>query len=127
MNLICPLCGREFTPSKYRPNSQRICSDPLCQRSRQLGNMKKWRGENPHYFKMDETRSAHWIKVHKERIKKWRKKNPDYFKNYRKKYKDRHKNYMREYMRRYRLRRGLVAKPPAALPAQPPTPTETVS
>ena len=107
---ICPICQREFTPSKYRPNSQKFCSDVACQRQRQLGNMKQWRVSNPHYFKMDETRSPYWKRLYKQRIQKWRKNNPQYFKEYRQKYKERHRGYMREYMRRYRRKKALLAE-----------------
>ena len=98
----CVLCGKIFSPSKYRPIAQQICSDPACQHKRQLENMKKWRRTNPHYFRQDEVRGVYWRELYKRRIRRWRKEHPEYFKKYREKYKSQHKEYMREYMRRYR-------------------------
>ena len=99
---ICVLCGKAFVPSKYRPATQRACSDPACQHARQLANMKRWRMSNPHYFRQDELRGAYWKDLSRRRIRKWRKAHPEYFKEYRERYKPQHRDYMREYMRRYR-------------------------
>lgn len=126
MMKVCELCGKEFTASKYRPNTQKICSDPECQRKRQLANMKTWRQRNPHYFKQDDTRNLYWRETYKSRIRKWRKEHPEYFKKYREKYKDRHTEYMREYMRRYRMlkKKDKEASLPAAPAVKPPTPPQ---
>jgi len=102
MEKNCVICGKIFTPSKYRPAAQQVCSDPLCQHKRQLENMKKWRRGNPHYFRQDEIRGAYWRELYRRRIRRWRKEHPEYFKRYRERYKAQHKEYMREYMRRYR-------------------------
>lgn len=102
MEKICRICGKTFIPSKYRQETQGACSDPVCQHKRQLENMKRWRRQNPYYFKLDEIRGAYWRDMYRRRIKKWRKEHPEYFKSYREKYKDQHREYMREYMRRYR-------------------------
>ncbi len=105
MEKLCKLCGKSFISSKYRPERQGICSDPVCQHKRQLENMKTWRRNNPHYFKMDEIRGAYWQELYRRRIRKWGKAHPEYFRKYRERYKQRHKDYMREYMRRYRNER----------------------
>ncbi len=108
MEKICKICGKSFIASKYRLEFQIICSDPACQRRRQLENMKQWRKRNPHYFKQDSLRGEHWRQLYKKRIKRWRKEHPDYFKQYREKNKIVHKDYMREYMRRYRTKRRSI-------------------
>jgi hypothetical protein len=102
MEKNCIICGKIFSPSKYRPAAQQVCSDPLCQHKRQLENMKKWRRGNPHYFRQDEIRGAYWRELYRRRIRRWRREHPEYFKRYRERYKAQHKEYMREYMRRYR-------------------------
>jgi|GEM_PF-784354 len=112
MEKICVICSKTFSPSKYREQAQVVCSDPVCQHKRQLENMKKWRRDNPHYFKQDELRGAYWRNLYRRRIKRWRKDHREYFKNYRERYKDRHKDYMREYMRRYRNTKKSVLTEP---------------
>ena len=130
MEKICKLCQRPFMSSKYRPQAQEICSDPVCQHTKHLENMKRWRRANPHYFKQDELRGAHWRELYRRRIRRWRKAHPEYFKKYRDKYKDRHREYMREYMRRYRhlRKRALMqegAVGPLSQPIQLPPPPQT--
>ncbi|OIO81134.1 MAG: hypothetical protein COW11_05670 [Candidatus Omnitrophica bacterium CG12_big_fil_rev_8_21_14_0_65_43_15] len=102
MEKNCVICNKIFTPTKYRPQAQEVCSDPVCQHKRQLENMKRWRRNNPHYFRQDEIRGVYWRELYRRRIRRWRKEHPEYFKKYRDRYKAQHREYMREYMRRYR-------------------------
>ncbi len=100
----CKICGKSFTPNKYRPN-QNICSSIECQYQRQLDNMKEWRGRNPNYFKYKESHDSSWKQTCKQRSLDWRKKHMDYLKLYREEHRDRHREYMRDYMRNYRKKK----------------------
>lgn len=97
----CIICGKWFLPNKYRTR-QEVCSNVECQYHRQLTNMSKWRGRNPHYFKYRERKDTTWKEVCRERSKRWRSRHREYLSLYRKENKERHREYMREYMREYR-------------------------
>lgn len=101
---MCPICKKWFLPNKYRPNQQ-ICSNIECQYKRQLENMKKWRDNNPHYFKYKEMRDVKWKEVCRDRARKWRQHHLEYLKLYRQEHKEEHREYMRKYMREYRKRK----------------------
>jgi len=107
---ICPICGRSFSPNKYRPN-QTICSAIECQYQRQLDNMKKWRERNPNYFRYKESQDTSWKETCKQRALQWRKKHLDYLKLYREEHRDRHREYMRDYMREYRKKKKGLQNP----------------
>ena len=108
---ICKICGKEFLPNKYRRN-QEICSSLECQYKRQLENMKKWRGQNPDYFKTREMQDATWKEACKKRSKSWRERHLEYLKLYRQEHKDEHRTYMKEYMREYRKKKKQINLPP---------------
>ena len=115
---ICKTCGREFFPNKYRRN-QEVCSSLECQYKRQLENMKKWRGENPDYFKAREMSDLTWKDASKTRSKSWRERHLEYLKLYRQEHKEDHRMYMKEYMREYRKKKKL-GEPPPTLPENNP-------
>ena len=115
---LCSYCQKSFTPNKYSP-SQKICSDVLCQKKRQLDSMKTWREKNPNYFKYDESKGVNWIETQRKRSRLWRQSNPEKIKSYRQSHLDEYRAYMREYMRQYREK-----KKPAA-PPQGPVSSET--
>ena len=100
----CEICGKPFTPSKYRPNQQ-ICSNVECQYERQLSNMAVWRKKNPNYFKYKEAQDASWKETCRERSLEWRRKHKEYLKLYREAHKSRHRDYMKDYMREYRKKK----------------------
>lgn len=97
----CIFCHETFTPNKYSPK-QTTCSNPECQKRRQLESMKQWRQSHPNYFKFDETKPAEWIQKQRERSKLWRQSNPDKVRAYRQVHLNDYRQYMREYMRQYR-------------------------
>ncbi len=98
---VCVNCQSSFVPNKYSPR-QSVCSDPACQRKRQLESMRLWREKNPNYFKYDESKGAEWIQIQRKRSKEWRQKNPDKVRSYRSAHLEEYRSYMREYMRSYR-------------------------
>jgi hypothetical protein len=87
-------------PNKYRPN-QEACSDPACQRLRQLQNQSAWRNKNPDYFKCLGQEQA-WQEKRRRYNRLWKVANKDYVKNYETVHKEQRREYMREYMRKYR-------------------------
>lgn len=96
----CTLCGREFTPNKYRP-IQKICSAPECQLKRQYSNVDDWRRRNPNYFRV-KGQDIQWKLLCRKRSRTWRKRHQDYPRKYRRIHRQDIRLYMREYMRRYR-------------------------
>ena len=98
---ICIYCHVSFTPNKYSPK-QTTCSNPECQKRRQLESMKQWRQSHPNYFKFDETKPVEWIQKQRERSKQWRQSNPDKVRAYRQIHLEDYRQYMRDYMRQYR-------------------------
>lgn len=113
----CPFCQSPFVPNKYAVR-QKVCSNPDCQRRRQLESMRQWRERNPNYFKYDESKGLEWLETQRQRSRVWRQKNPDKVRSYRKAHLEEYRNYMREYMRRYRQQKKEQTPPPA-----PPAPT----
>ena len=112
---LCILCGTSFTPNKYSPR-QTICSNPACQKKRQLESMRVWREQHPRYFKYDESKGQGWLDAQRKRSKLWRQRNPDKVRAYRMTHHEEYRRYMREYMRQYREKK---------MPGQaPPTPGE---
>ncbi len=110
----CVYCKTEFTPNKYAPR-QKVCSNPECQKKRQLDSMKLWRENHPNYFKYDESKGAEWLENQRERSRKWRRGNPDKVKSYRQKHLGEYRRYMRDYMRRHRAKlknAGTAETPP---------------
>lgn len=98
--VICIICGKEFAPSKYRP-SQKVCSKVACQKMRQLQNEKKWRQNNPEYFRtlgQDES----WKKIRSLYNKNWRQTHKDYLTEYSKEHSTERRQYMKNYMQKYR-------------------------
>ncbi len=118
-SLICAHCNRPFSPNKYSPR-QKVCSEPGCQKKRQLESMQAWRERNPSYFKYDESKSPDWLENQRNRSRQWRAKNPDKVRYYRQSHSGEYRKYMREYMRQYRERRkgpeggASSPQPPAA-------------
>lgn len=113
----CIFCQTPFAPNKYSPR-QKVCSNPVCQKKRQLESMKEWRLRHPDYFKYDESKGQEWLDLQRRRSKLWRQKNPDKVRSYRQAHSQEYRNYMREYMRKYRERKKGSAPPPA--PENPP-------
>ena len=64
----CVYCGTSFTPNKYSPR-QKVCSNPVCQKKRQLDSMKVWREKYPNYFKYDESKGPEWVNRQRQRSK----------------------------------------------------------
>lgn len=96
----CKICQKEFIPSKYRPN-QKVCSQPECQRLRQISNEREWRLRNPDYFKcLDQ--EASWKESRHRYSKLWRKTHAESLKNYEISHKEQRRQYMKEYMREQR-------------------------
>lgn len=98
---FCVHCKASFLPSKYSPR-QSVCSNPECQKKRQLESMRVWREKNPNYFKYDESKGKEWIDTQRKRSKQWRQNNPDKVRSYRSAHLEEYRRYMREYMRSYR-------------------------
>ncbi|MCX7927236.1 MAG: hypothetical protein N2606_03770 [Candidatus Omnitrophica bacterium] len=96
----CRICQNEFTPNKYHPKQQ-VCTNPACQRVRQLENMKIWRQKNPDYFK-SLGQEKQWREVKARYHKLWGGKNKEYLKKYAEAHRAERSEYMRNYMRRYR-------------------------
>jgi hypothetical protein len=114
----CLYCQTPFTPNKYSPR-QKICSNPECQKKRQLESMRVWRERNPNYFKYDESKGLAWLETQRQRSRAWRQKNPDKVRAYREQHSEEYRQYMREYMRRYReSKKARPAEPP--IPENPP-------
>lgn len=108
---VCVRCNRPFLPNKYSPR-QTVCSDPACQKKRQLESMRRWREHNPNYFKYDESKGQPWLQMQRKRSKLWREKNPDKVRGYRLAHHEEYRQYMREYMRQYREKKK-TQRPPA--------------
>ncbi len=96
----CRICQNEFTPDKYHPR-QSVCSQPACQKQRQLENLSAWRQKNPDYFKGLEQDAA-WREKRRNYNKLWKKANQKEIKEYAKKNKEQRREYMRFYMQEYR-------------------------
>lgn len=96
----CKICQNEFVPNKYHPHQQ-ICSQPACQRARQIQNEREWRLKNPDYFK-SRGQEAAWRRIRQRYNKLWSSTHKDYLKKYEASHKEQRREYMREYMRRYR-------------------------
>lgn len=104
---ICKFCQNEFIPNKYRPQ-QIACSDSVCQKKRQLGNLKAWREKNPYYFTYGHY-ELDWKGDYKKRARDWRSRHPDYMRQYAQAHKEERRQYMREYMRRRRSAQKTVS------------------
>jgi len=109
----CVYCHSSFVPNKYSPR-QKVCSNPDCQKKRQLESMKVWRERNPNYFKYDESKGLVWLETQRKRSKTWRAKNPDKIRAYRQSHTDEYRRYMKEYMRQYREKKKTAPAPPPA-------------
>ena len=107
----CRYCSTSFQPNKYAPR-QTVCSNPDCQKKRQLESMRQWREKNPSYFKYDESKGIQWLETQRRRSREWRQKNPDKVRSYRQTHEEEYRSYMREYMQRYRLKQK--PEPPAS-------------
>jgi hypothetical protein len=90
----CIVCNKKFVPDKWHPN-QKVCFNDSCKVEHRKELLKKWRSKYSDYF-LNRTDNL-------ELMRKWRKDNPLYYKNYRKgNLKIRIKN--REYVSAYRAR-----------------------
>lgn len=98
--MVCKFCNKKFIANKYRPNQQ-ICSDPACQRLRQLQNQMEWRQKNPDYFKCLGQEQA-WQEKRRRYNRLWKAANKGYVKTYETEHREQRREYMREYMRKYR-------------------------
>ena len=96
----CKICQNEFILNKYHPQQQ-VCSQPECQKTRQIQNEKEWRMRNPDYFKCLGQESA-WRESRHRYSKLWKTTHKDYAQQYEENHKLQRREYMREYMRRYR-------------------------
>ena len=102
---VCIYCGISFAPNKYAPR-QKVCSNPACQKKRQLESMRLWREKYPNYFKYDESKGPEWVSQQRRRSKIWREKNPEKVLLYRSAHLKEYREYMREYMRKYRVKKS---------------------
>lgn len=114
----CIFCKTSFIPNKYSPR-QKVCSNPDCQKKRQLESMKVWRQSHPDYFKFDESKGSEWLETQRQRSREWRRSNPDKVKAYRQKHLGEYRRYMREYMRKHRQKLKQSGQEPPATPAPP--------
>ncbi len=114
----CIYCSSTFSANKYSPR-QKVCSNPECQKKRQLESMKVWRERNPNYFKYDESKGLVWLETQRKRSKVWRAKNPDKVKAYRQAHTGEYRQYMKDYMRQYRQKKKASVNPPS--PENPPS------
>lgn len=96
----CRICQNEFVPSKFRPK-QAVCSQPECQRIRQIQNERDWRLKNPDYFKYLEQEGV-WQKARHCYSRLWKITHKNQLKEYEESHKKQRREYMREYMREYR-------------------------
>lgn len=69
----CRYCEKNFQPSKYQP-SQAACSDPVCQQRRRSEYRQQKLATDPEYRQVCQDSS-----------RKWRAENPGYWKRYREK------------------------------------------
>lgn len=106
----CRFCNASFLPNKYAPR-QTVCSNPDCQKKRQLESMRQWREKNPSYFKYDESKGPQWLDTQRRRSREWRQRNPEKVRAYRQTHEEEYRRYMREYMQRYRQKQK--TQPPA--------------
>ena len=106
-NMRCNICQNEFIPNKYRPH-QEVCSQPECQKIRQVQNEREWRLKNPDYFKCFEHESA-WRKNRQRYNALWKSTHKSSLKNYEESHREQRREYMREYMRRYRQKQATLA------------------
>ncbi|MDD5449583.1 MAG: hypothetical protein PHO42_03185 [Candidatus Omnitrophica bacterium] len=95
----CAFCGKEFTPSKYRPN-QTACPAPECQRQRQIQNIKEWRSKHKGDLDPDVKEAR------KQKYREWRSKHQEYLKLYKESRRDEYRTYMRDYMKKYRKKKA---------------------
>jgi hypothetical protein len=95
--MLCSICQKEFIPNKYKP-SQKVCSNPGCQRLRQIQNEKDWRARNPDYFKCL-GQEKFWRENRHRYSKLWRVAHKDSLRDYEQSHKEQRRQYMREYMR----------------------------
>ena len=101
----CKICKNEFIPNKYHPQQQ-VCSQPECQRVRQIQNEREWRIKNPNYFKCLGQESA-WRENRHRYSRLWKAAHKEYLREYTHSNQQRRREYMREYMRRYRKTRNV--------------------
>ena len=112
----CIYCKTQFEPNKYAPR-QKVCSNPDCQKKRQLDSMRTWRQTHPNYFKYDESKGSEWLENQRQRSRDWRRSNPDKVKAYRQKNLGEYRRYMREYMRKHRQKLKQGGQPETPPPA----------
>lgn len=67
----CRCCDKNFQPSKYQP-SQVVCSDAVCQQQRRSDYRRQKLAADPEYRQ-----------VCRDSSRKWRAENPEYWKRYR--------------------------------------------
>ena len=77
----CLICSKEFAVDKYHPY-QKVCSDPECQKTRQIAKQRKWRKKNPSYFKYKDKKTPWELRRYKY-LKRWRETHKSYFRTYR--------------------------------------------
>jgi hypothetical protein len=99
----CKICQNEFIPNKHRPQQQ-VCSQPECQRIRQIQNQREWRTKNPDYFKCLGQEQA-WRDTRHRYSKLWKTTHIEHVNDYGHNHQEQRRQYMREYMRGYRQRK----------------------
>ncbi len=104
----CPYCGRSFSPSRFQP-SQRVCSDPDCQKRRRAEARNRQLERDPEYRGVCVDSRRKWREAHPEYPRQWRATHPDYVK--------RNRQQQCERDRRRQLRR--LVKNNAASPRNP--------
>ena len=62
--LLCPHCWKPVIPDVHNAWHQRYCSRKACQRARNRESCRKWRQQNPGYFKKDTDRVRTWRSLH---------------------------------------------------------------
>jgi len=98
----CIICNRNFSPDIKHPY-QKICFRRECRVLQKSLYLKRWRIQNPDYFKNR--------KDNIEKMKEWREKNKDYYKKYRMshpKIKELTKQYVKNFRKRCKQKQILV-------------------
>lgn len=63
----CEHCLSEYKPCRINYNRQKYCTDRKCQRERNIERSRKWRQNNPDYYKDDSCRTSVYSRQKNER------------------------------------------------------------
>lgn len=63
----CEHCLSKYEPCTYNHKRQKYCTDRKCQRERNIERGRKWRKNNPNYYKGDSYRTSIYSRQKNER------------------------------------------------------------